>query len=141
MVRIGKTVEFTGSRENIAKVLVKGLEKLGLSGVNFSFVNDTTMNIYGEGADLTTLRTEAIDRGYTFTIIGNAPAEPTGEIEPQPTADEIQALVELKQAFNKVIEDERTRIWNLIEAEYNRTKTTSEPFRRFTDFKHLRQKA
>ena len=140
MARIGKTVQFNGSRENISNLVTEGIKKLGLGGVNISFIDDTTFNIYGELADLQTLKTEANARGFEFTILGNAPAEPVSPPEPQPTPDQIKAAVELKTAFDTIMQEETDALWTRIETEYNNIRTTAEPFFKYTDFKHLRQR-
>jgi len=143
MARVGKIVTFTGSRETISNVIVQGIQDLSLtSGINFGFVNDTTMNIYGEQTELQSLKTyaEGLEGNFTFTIGGNAPAEPVSTPDTPPTADEITAEAELKTAFNTVMQAKRDAFWTDIETEYNIIKTTAEPFRRYTDLKHLRQK-
>ena len=141
MARIGKNVTFDGSRETIADVLVQGIAKLALTDINFSFIDNNTINIYGEQADLTTLKTHANNKGYTFTINGDAPAESIPPVETPPTVDEVQANLEMRTAFNTVMQNLIDAIWTDVEVEYNVIKTTAEPFQRITDIKHLRQKA
>jgi len=140
MARIGKTVQFNGSRETISNTLVQGITKLGLTGINFGFVNDNTMNIYGEAQDLNKLKTEANARGFEFTILGNAPAEPVSSPSTPTPVDEITAQAELRTAFNTIMQEETDALWTRIETEYNNIRTTSEPFFKYTDFKHLRQR-
>ena len=142
MARIGKIVNFTGSRETISDVILECMQENTITNVNWSFVDDTTMHIYGEQTDLQTLKTcaEGKPGNFTFTISGNAPAEPVDTPETPETPDEITARAELKTAFNTVMQNKRDAFWVDIETEYNLIKTTAEPFRRYTDLKHLRQR-
>ncbi len=141
MVRIGKIVTFNGSRETINDKLLKGIIFLGLTGINWTFVNNNTINIYGEQVDLSALRDLVVAKGFEFTLGGNAPPEPIGEIEPPQTPDEIQAELELKQSAQFVLErDFINKFWDAVETVYNNNKTTAEPFRRFTDLKAFRQR-
>lgn len=57
----------------------------------------------------------------------------------QPTPDEITRNEEVETAFMTVMEAERTRIFDLIETEYNVIKTTTEPFVKSSDLKWLRK--
>jgi len=141
MVRIGREVDFDGSRNTLNDALIKGIVKLGLTGINWSFVDDDTLNIYGEDVDLTTLKVEANARGFVFDVIGPAPAEPIPDPGTPPTPDEITALAEMRTAFNTVIQARIDEFWTDVETEYDLIKTTAELFRRFTDIKHLRQQA
>lgn len=140
MARIGKTVQFDGSRENISNAIVKGITDLTLTGINWSFIDNSNLNIYGEDVDLTALKIEVNNAGFSFTVLGDAPAEAVPDAETPPTADEITARAELKTAFDTVMQNERDSLWTAVETEYNIIKTTAELFKRFTDFKHLRQK-
>ena len=141
MARIGKVVTFNGSRETINDKLLKGITFLGLTGINWNFVNNNTINIYGEQVDLVSLRDLVISKGFTFTLGGNAPAETVGIIDQVSTPDEIQADIELRLAANFVINrDFIDKFWDAVEVVYNNNKTTGEPFRIFTDLKAFRQR-
>jgi len=124
MVRIGKTVTFDGSRETISNALVDGITKLAIVGVNWSFVDNNTMNIYGEQADLTTLKTHANNKGFSFDITGDAPAEPVSTPETPLTQDEIDARAFMKTAFANMKASEKTRLLAILETEYNLINTT-----------------
>ncbi len=142
MARVGKIVTFIGSRETISDVIIQGMQVNNITDVNWSFVDDNIMHIYGELADLQTLKAyaEGLDGNFEFTIGGNAPAEATPVQVTPPTADEITAAEELRTAFNNVMQTKRDAFWTEIETEYNNIKTTAESFRRHTDLKHLRQR-
>ena len=140
MARIGKTVNFTGNRENIGKVLVDGITELSLtSGINWSYIDDDTMNIYGEQTELASLKTYAESKGLDFEILGDAPAEAVSIPDPEPTQDEIDALAFFKTAFVTAMTNEKQRLIDLIEVEYDLIKGANPiPFTMRTDIKWFR---
>jgi len=125
MARIGKIVTFDGSRETISDALVRGITALNLtSGINWSFVNNTTMNIYGDSAELTQLKTAANNKGYTFDIIGDAPAEPIDTPLPTPTQDELNSMAFMNTAWQNMKASEKARLLAILETEYNAINNT-----------------
>ena len=142
MARIGRNVTFDGSRESITDKLTKGITFLGLLDINFGFVDDNTINIYGEADDLTALRDLVVEKGFTFTINGAAPTEPTGDTEPGPTQDELDAQQFFRDAFNAEMAAMETAILAAIKVRYDLANTTAIAFEDVpkSDIKHLRQR-
>ncbi len=140
MARIGKIVTFDGSKETISDVIIAGMALNTITDVNWSFPDKNTMHIYGEQADLSTLKAYAngLDAPFIFDIGGDAPAEAVPTPDPTPTPDEITANAELKASYERVKEAERQRLHDLVETDYMATRTTNEPYRKTTDWKHLR---
>jgi len=139
MARTGKIATFEGSRENISKDTTKVIEKENLtSGINWSFTSDTGLNIYGEETELIIIESNMTK--YNYILGADAPTEPTPEPEDPVDPDETQALIEMQQAFDTQFQIERDLLWTEIEKEYDKIKTTTVTFRRYTDIKHLRQK-
>lgn len=128
MARIGKIVTFNGSRQTISNELVRGITKLNLtSGINFSFVNDNTMHIYGDQAELVQLKNAAEARGFIFTLGGNAPAEPVSPPDdPTPSGMPLDNA-KWRQATNKIREEDRLAILSRVNAEYDNLGGTREP--------------
>jgi hypothetical protein len=58
---------------------------------------------------------------------------------PTPTPDELQRNKEIRAAMRTILESEEIRVFNQIRAEYNSTRTTTEPFVRTSDLKWLRK--
>ena len=140
MARIGKIVTFDGSKETITQVILNGMAENTITDINWSFADNNTLHIYGEQADLTTLKAYAnnLDAPFTFDIIGDAPAEPLPDTTPPPTQDEIDALAFFKTAFVTAMTNERQRLIDLIEVEYDLINTTPIPFAMRTDIKWFR---
>lgn len=144
MVRIGKQVTFTGSREKITDKILFAIDKQPpTEPINWSFINDNMMNIYGDNQDLNALKTFLESKGFSFTVGPNAPAEPTDPGEPAPTQDELDAIEFFKQAFNAEMAALETAILASIETRYNALKGAN-PIA-FADvpksgIKHLRQR-
>jgi len=143
MVRIGRIVDFTGNREVLTeKILLAISKQTPIEPINWSFVDDNTMHIYGDSADLTDLKTFLEGKGFTFTINGAAPAEPTPDPEDPPTQDELDALQFFKDAFNAEFASMETTILAAIKVRYDLANTTPIAFEDVpkTDIKHLRQR-
>lgn len=142
MARIGKIVDFTGSRETITDTIIEGMTENAITGVNWSFTSNTQMHIYGEQTDLTTLKTFANNKGLDFTIGGDAPAESSGPADPPLTQDEIDAIGFFKQAFNAEMQSLEDSILSSIETRYNALNTTPITFADVPKkgIKHLRQR-
>lgn len=128
MARIGKDVTFDGSRKTIVDLFIKWLPLRPEVGVqdapNLTFLNDNQLRIYGWNTDLADLKTRANNRGFTFNIDGDAPAEPIETPEPPPTQDEIDARNFAKIAFDNMKENEKARLMAIWETEYDNINTT-----------------
>jgi hypothetical protein len=96
-----------------------------------------TANVADKDSYLTLLT----DNGYNPTDLGSVVEPPPEPIPPPPTRDELTRDAEVATAFNTIIEAEDARIRGLVEAEYDRIKTTTELFLMRFDIKHLRQRA
>lgn len=128
MARIGKIVTFESNREYISDLLILGMQKLAIISVNWNFVNDNTMNIYGEQADLTTLKNHANSKGIGFDIIGDAPAEPVVVPDPAPTQEELDSIAFMKTALQNMKQSEKDRLLTILQTEYDAINTTSITF-------------
>jgi len=140
MARIGKTVDISEtSPDTVSDCILAGMLENGIIDVNWSYnKTNKTINIYGEDVDLTTLKIFANNKGLTFTVLGDAPAEPVPDVEPTPTQDEIDAVAFLKTAFKNMKVNERQRLIDLWEIEYDAINTTPIVFNANTDLKWLR---
>ena len=140
MARIGKIVDFNGSKETITDTIIAGMQENTITDVNWSFTSNTQMHIYGEQADLTTLKAYANSKGLDFTIGGDAPAEPVPDVETPPTADEIAARGFMKTAFANMKQNEKDRLLAILQTEYDAINTTPIAFADVPkgDFKWLR---
>jgi len=78
--------------------------------------------------------------GYQPTVL-NTVADPVNPPDDTPTPDEITAAAELRTAFNTIMQQETDDLWTRIETEYNNIRTTTEPFFKYTELKHLRQRS
>ncbi len=140
MARIGKTVDISNTAiETVSDCIVEGMQENGIVNVNWNYnKTNKTINIYGEDVDLTTLKIFANSKGLVFDVIGDAPAESVPDVEPPPTQDEIDALAFFKTAFVTAMTNERQRIIDLIETEYDLINTTPIAFTMRTDIKWFR---
>jgi hypothetical protein len=124
MARIGKIVDFNGSKETIS----------------WSFTSNTQMHIYGEQADLTILKAYANSKGLDFTIGGDAPAEAVPDVETPPTQAELDARDFLKTAFGEMKTEEINRLMTIWQTKYDAINTSGIAFADVPkgDFKWLR---
>lgn len=143
MVRIGKDVTFDGSRDNLTNKILLAISKSPpITPINWSYLSDDTIRIYGDSADLTALKTFLEGKGFTFTIGPNAPTEPEAEVIPSPTQDELDSQQFFKDAFNAEFASMEAAILAAIKVRYDLANTTPIAFEDVPkgDIKHLRQR-
>ena len=142
MARIGKTVDISQtSFETVASTILEGMALNAITGVNWTNNKaNKTINIYGESADLTTLKAHANSKGLVFDILGDAPPEPVDTLEPPPTQDEIDARAFMKTAFGEMKTEEKNRLLTILQTKYDAINTTPIAFADVPkgDFKWLR---
>jgi len=116
MVRIGRRIQFTGSRETLSERILQAIERVPPSEpINFTFTSNNMMNIYGDSNDLLALKSYLEGKGFTFTIGLDAPPEDnTTPTEPPINYD--PAI--LKQATKNIIQLKIDDLETALQTEY-----------------------
>jgi hypothetical protein len=92
-------------------------------------------------AQITTYLQQLTTNDFQPTDLGNVVEPPPEPPLPQPTPDEITRDEQVKTAFDTMMVNEIARLDALAIIEYDAIKTTTEPYLRKFDIKHLRQRA